>query len=165
MPDLFPELTLERHAVEAWIIRCYPQIFLAPGTILADTPEVESKVREVGNLFTAVCTTAPDTLPALVLEPETLDHLLTGFAWLDLQRRTALVIFLEHLPDNMGERIISAMIDADPDHRGRTMRETISLIRRAETIERMTQPIRIAALTAATASQPLQDPYNHRTHP
>ncbi|MGC9271547.1 hypothetical protein [Acidiphilium sp.] len=157
-------MTLERHAVEAWIIRYFPQIFLAPGTILADTPEVEAKVTEIGKLFTDLCQTVDaDTVARIVFEPETLDHLLTAFAWLDLQRRTALLIFLEQLPDGLGERIIRAMIGADPDHRGRIVTDTITLIRRAETIERMTQPIRIEALTAATASRPLQDPYNNRT--
>lgn len=167
MPALPPEttspLTLDRHAVEAWIIRYYPQIFLAPGTILADTPEVEAKVSEIGTLFTDLCKTlAADAVSRIVFEPETLDDLLTAFAWLDLQRRTALLIFLERLPDHLGERIIRAMISTDPNHRGRTVSDTITLIRRAETIERMTQPIRVEALTAAIASRPLQNPYNHR---
>jgi hypothetical protein len=163
MPDLPSPLTLERKAVEAWIIRCYPQIFLAPGTILADTPEVEAKVQEVGQRFNEICTRPPNVVADLLLEPETLDHLLTGFAWLDLQRRTALLIYLEHLPDDVGNRIIRAMVGADPDHRGRTVRETITLIRRAEIIERMTQPIRIEALHAATSGRPLLAPFTTAT--
>lgn len=149
MDASYPELNLEEDPIDDWIMRYYEEVLAAQETILASSPEVRARIQDIGAAFISVCEVPPDRVAGVLLEPDTLDHLLTSIVWLDLKRRIAMISYLQLWAGERGPRVLDALIAADPPHRSRVIRETMQIMERSDTLRRMTQPLRIEALMTA----------------
>lgn len=147
--EKYPDLVLTPEGMKHWFIRFHPEIYVVPGSIMADLPEIQTRVDQIGDLFSRAVGRNPAGTAAALLEPPTLDQLLTAIVWLDLQRRVVIISFLSAWSGEPGKKLLEALLAADPPHRSRVIQDTIQIIARSETIKRMTTPIRMEALRTA----------------